>query len=76
MKSSVTITLIICGTLLVTAPYIHNSIATQQLTNTMVALGKTVNLTADVPRYANVVAMLCGFVMILFGVIAGLQKTK
>ena len=47
MKASVVITLIICGTVLLIIPYIHNTIAV--VTRTMAALDKNVDVTADVP---------------------------
>ena len=54
MKSSIAVALIVCGTVLVAMPYIHNTIAMEQLTSTMVALNKTVNLKADLPKYADI----------------------
>jgi hypothetical protein len=76
MKSSVIIALIVCGTVLVAIPYIHNTVAVAQLTDTMVALSKPVNLTADLPKYADVACMLGGFIMIMAGAIAGLRSEK
>lgn len=76
MKASVVITLIVCGTILVAIPYIHNTVAVKQLTDTMVALSKPVNLTADLPKYADIVCMTGGFMMIIAGVIAGLPSEK
>ena len=76
MKSSAIITLIVCGTVLVATPYIHNTIAITQVTNTMVALDRTVNLSADLPKHANVVCMFGGFIMIIAGAIAGLRSEK
>ncbi len=73
MKTPVAVTLIVCGTVLIALPYIHNTLAMKQVVDTMVALNKTVNLTADVPRYADAVCMIGGIVMILAGAIAGLR---
>jgi len=76
MKSSVAIALIVCGTILVAMPYIHNTIAMGQVTETMAALNKPVNLTADMPKYADTVCMLGGIAMIVVGAIAGLRCGK
>ena len=76
MKSSVAITMIVCGTVLIAVPYIHNSVAMQQVANTMMALNKTVNLTADMPKYADTACMVGGIIMIVVGVIAGLRSAK
>ncbi|MBT7053442.1 MAG: hypothetical protein HN976_00035 [Lentisphaerae bacterium] len=76
MKSSVAIALIICGTVLIALPYIHNTVAMQQVANTMVALNKTVNLTADIPKHASTVCMLGGTIMIVVGAIAGSRTDK
>ncbi len=70
------IALIVCGTILIAIPYIHNTIAMRQLTDTMVALSKPVNLTADIPKHADTVCMLGGFIMIVVGAIAGLRSGK
>ena len=76
MKSSVAIALIVCGTILVAMPYIHNTIAMGQVTETMAALNKPVNLTADMPKYADPVCMLGGIIMIIVGAIGGLRSGK
>ena len=76
MKSSIAVALIVCGTVLIVVPYIHNTIAMQQVTGTMVALKGTVNLRGDIPKYANFVCMLSGIVMIAVGAIAGRRSGK
>ena len=68
--------MIVCGTILIAVPYIHNTLALQQVTETMVALNKTVNLTADMPKYADTACMIGGIVMIVVGAIAGLRSEK
>jgi hypothetical protein len=75
MKKSVAITLIICGTILIALPYLHNTIATKQVADAITALNKTVNLTADLPKYADALCMICGSLMILAGAIAGLTSS-
>ena len=76
MKSSVAIILIVCGTGLVAVPYIHNTIIMKQVTDTMVALDRTVNLTANMPRHADTVCMFSGIFMILAGAVMGLISSK
>ena len=76
MKSSVAITMIVCGTVLIAVPYIHNTVAMQQVTDTMVALDKPVNLTASMPEYADTACMLGGLIMVVIGSIAGLRSGK
>ena len=76
MKSSIAITMIVCGTILVAVPYIHNAVAIEQVTSTMMALNKAVNVTADMTRHADSVCMFGGIIMILAGAIAGLCSKK
>jgi len=72
MKASIAITMIVCGTVLVAVPYVHNAVAIEQVTSTMTALNKAVNVTADMPKYADSVCIFGGIIMILAGAIAGL----
>ena len=76
MKSSVAIALIVCGTLLMATPYIHNGIVIGQVADAMVGMGKTVNVTAHMPEYADTACMVGGLVMIVVGAIAGLRSGK
>ena len=71
MRSSVAITLIVCGTVLMVAPYIHNGISQRQVTEAMVAIGKSVNLNASMPRHAESACMLGGVLMIAAGAVGG-----
>jgi|GEM_PF-1500636 len=72
----IAVVIIVCGTVLITVPYIHNTIAMQQLTEAMVELKKPVNLTADVPKHADTVCILGGIAMIGAGAVAGLRSGK
>ncbi|HNT37238.1 MAG TPA: hypothetical protein PKH07_19760, partial [bacterium] len=74
MKSSVAVAMIVCGTILIAMPYIHNMIAMQQVAAAMVALNTTVNLTADIPKHADEFCMFGGIVMIVVGAVAGLRN--
>ena len=76
MKSSVAMALIICGTMLIAVPYIHNAVAMQQVTDTMAALNKPVNITASMPKYADTACMFGGIIMIVVGAVAGLRPAK
>ena len=76
MKSSVAIALIVCGTILMATPYIHNGIVIGQVTDTMVGMGKAVNVTAHMPEYADTACMVGGLIMIVVGGIAGLRSGK
>ena len=76
MKTSVAIALIVCGTVLIAMPYIHNTIVMHRVTATMIALNKSVNLSADIPKNANFINILCGSSMVFVGAIAGLFSVK
>ena len=76
MKASVAIALIVCGTVLISVPYIHNVVVTGQVADTMAAMNKSVNITASMPKYADTACMLGGVVMILVGSIAGLRSKE
>ena len=76
MKTSVVITMIVCGTVLVALPYIHNTVIMQQIAQTMVLLNKTVNLTGDLPKHADVTCMFGGIAMIIVGAIAGFRTSE
>ena len=76
MKPSIAIALIICGTALVTAPYVHRTIAMDQVAETMIKMGKPVNLSADLPDHADLACMAGGFAMILGGAGASLFAGK
>ncbi len=76
MKSSVAITLIVCGTALIAVPYVFSTINTLQVAEAMVALEKDVNLRADMPKHADTACMFGGIAMIVVGAIAGLKSGK
>ena len=68
--------MIVCGTILIAVPYIHNTIAMQQVSATMVALEKPVNLSANMQEHADTACMLGGIIMIIIGSFAGLKSGK
>ncbi len=68
--------MIVCGTILIAVPYIHNTLGMQEVAEAMVALGKPVNLTAHMPKYTDTVCMIGGVLMILVGAISGLRSDE
>ena len=76
MKSSVAIVLIVCGTILIAVPYIHDTVVMWQIADTAAAMGKTVRRTGDMPKHADIVCMPGGISMIIAGAISGLRSGK
>jgi hypothetical protein len=74
MKNSVVITLIICGTFLTIVPFIHNSIISQQVANTMTLLDKPVDIKTSLSKSYYRVSTTIGATMILAGFISSLRK--
>jgi len=68
MRSSVAVALIICGTVLILAPLIHNAIATGMVAWVMALTGKDVHLTADFPTYYYVACLIVGIAMVVIGI--------
>ena len=76
MKSSVAIAMIVCGTILLAVPYLHNAMVIEQITDAMVALDQSVDLKAPMFRHAAILCMLGGGLMVLVGAIAGLRTGR
>lgn len=74
MKTSVAITLIISGTVLILAPYISTAIGTAQVAHTMSELSKPVNIKATMPEFYDTACMITGIIMILLGSISALKS--
>ncbi len=74
MKASVAVSLVLCGTLLILAPFVHNIVVAAMITVAMVKGGHA-SIRADLPHFeALVVAcVIAGAAMILFGVIGGFR---
>ena len=69
--------MIVCGTVLIATPYIHNAIVMGQVTDTMATLNKTVNIQSNMPEHTDTACLLGGIIMIVFGGVASLkQKTN
>ncbi|AQT67656.1 hypothetical protein STSP2_00804 [Anaerohalosphaera lusitana] len=77
MKSSIAVTLIICGTFLITVPYIHNDLVTHLVSQSATQLKKDINvrISAPMPEYADTACILGGITMILIGAAAGIKQT-
>jgi len=76
MKTSVAITLIICGTVLLCVPHITNLTGTSQARLLLAAELEipTVNLTGVLPPYHNIACLLAGLGMIVAGIIAAAKS--
>ncbi len=75
MKASVAVSLVLCGTLLILAPSVHNIVVAAMITVVMVQKSGHASIRADLPHFeALVVAcVIAGAAMILFGVIGGFR---
>jgi len=69
-------TLIFCGVALLALPYVNNVITLHAVADTMVTLGKGVNMSGVLPRHANVFCMFIGVLMIVTGTVAGLRGSR
>ncbi|MCK4914507.1 MAG: hypothetical protein KAS69_07945 [Planctomycetes bacterium] len=67
MKSSVAVTLIICGTFLIIVPFISESIGTHQVANVMIQLDKSVDLKTGLPKSYLTTSITIGAIMVLIG---------
>jgi hypothetical protein len=76
MKSSIVIVMIVCGTILIALPYINQAVIMRQVSATLVALNKDVNLTGSLPKHADIACIIGGFVMVFVGAKAGLGSGK
>ena len=74
MKAPVAVFLILCGTLLILAPLLHNIVLAGMITVTMVKGGHA-SIRADLPHFEALVAacVIAGVVMILCGVVGGFR---
>lgn len=75
MKALVPVTLIICGTILVSLPYLDSTISMNNMTALILATKSTVNLTGPLTRDYYTYSALGGFLMILAGALLALRKT-
>ncbi len=83
MKSSMAVTLFVCGTVLfvcgtvlIVLPFVHTAIIMQRMTGTMAALNEVPSYNYALPKYAAIACMLSGIVMILVGAIGGLRSDR
>ncbi len=75
MKTTVVVFLLLCGTLLILAPLLHNIVIAAMITVTMAKTGGDASIRADLPHFeALVVAcVIVGIAMSLCGVIGGFR---
>ncbi len=67
MKPAVSVTLIICGTVLILAPIIRNAIATGMVAWVMAWTGRDAELTATFPTYYDLACLVVGIAMAALG---------
>ena len=67
MKSSVSVALIVCGTLLAAMPYINAQILLSRVATAMVALQRDVNLNTTLPTWYEFTVIVIGLIMIVAG---------
>jgi hypothetical protein len=76
MKTSVAITLIVCGTVLICVPHIHTVIGTSQVARLMIERDKIVNITGGMPPFYDTACLIAGAAMIIAGVIGAAARSK
>ena len=70
MKTSVAITLIVCGTVLMCVPHVTNLVGTSQAMRCAVELElKNFSLNAGLPSYHNTACLFGGMAIIVAGII-------
>jgi len=67
VKSSVSVTLIICGTVLILAPIVRNGITTGMLAWVTAWTGKEAELTAEFPNWYDLACLVVGAAMAITG---------
>ena len=73
MKSSVAVTLIICGTTLILAPYVESSIGISQVAHLIATTQKTVNMTGSLPQSYAAWTMVIGAIVIFIGIFGAMK---
>jgi hypothetical protein len=74
LKPSVSIATIICGTVLLLAPYVSNAIGTVAVAATVAHLNKQFDLTGHMPDWYDGACFALGLLMVLVGVAAALRR--
>ena len=74
MKPVVALALVVCGTLLILAPYVSNTIGTAEIANSMVQLQKEVNIHGDMPDWYALGCYAGGIGMIVTAIIASFSR--
>lgn len=73
MKASVSVALVICGTVLIVTPYISSGIGTAQVTRMIAQLGRDVSLRGGMPSWYDGGCFVVGLLMALVGVAGSLR---
>ena len=74
MKPSVSIATIICGTVLLIAPYVSNAVGTVAVAATVAHLNKEFNLTGHMPDWYDGACFVLGLAMVLTGLVAAFRR--
>lgn len=73
MKSSVAVTLIVCGTTLILAPYVESALGTMQVAHLIATTQKTVNLSGSLPQSYASWTIVVGAIVIFIGVFGAMK---
>jgi len=74
MKPSVSIATIVCGTVLLVAPYVSNAVGTVATAATVAHLNKDFNLAGHLPDWYDGACFALGLIMVLVGIIAAFRR--
>ncbi len=73
MNNSIAVTLIICGTLLIAAPFIHNWLFAQTIANVMVELERPASISTKFSRSYYTASLVIGAAMILTATVGAIR---
>lgn len=74
MRSSVSVALIIAGTMLIITPYINNGLAVNRVADVLSNLQRTVNLRGSMPPWYDSGCFVLGAVMIVTSVAGAMMR--
>ncbi len=73
MNNSIAVALLMCGTLLIAAPFIHDWLGSQAIANIMVELDRPASINTNFSRSYYTASLVIGAAMILTAVIGSLR---
>ena len=73
MNNSIAVALIICGTLLITMPFVHNCFISQAIADIMMDYGRPVSINTRFNRSYYTACLAIGAAMILTAVVGALK---